>query len=147
LRATNHQATRPPQRETPLRSTSVRDPTSMHGTRTLNVHVSVKQPNWFCDLDASTCSTTVSTCGIAHGVLLLLAGHKSVRLSPRKSNDAFDIIPSTTLPHPRIFSLESVTRYRTARHNKQPRQRTLKPQPSRTSWPERTDAITYWLSS
>lgn len=105
LRATNHQATIPSQRETPLRPISVRNLTPIHGLKTPNAHVVVKQPNRFCNLDASPCSTMGSTCGIAHGVLLSLAGHQSAHLSPQKLNDAFDIIPPSKLPGPRILRL------------------------------------------
>jgi hypothetical protein len=102
LRTTNHQSTIPPRRKLPLRSLPGRNLTPIYYPKTSNAHVVVKQPNRFCNLDASPCSTTVSTCGIAHDVLLSLAGHQSANPSAQEINDAFDVVPPTKLLGPRI---------------------------------------------
>lgn len=92
------------QRKPPLRPISVRNMTLIHVLETPNAHVVVvvKQSKRFRNLDASPCSATVSNCGIAHGVLLSLAGHQSAHPSLQKLNDAFNIIPPTELPGQRI---------------------------------------------
>jgi hypothetical protein len=130
-----------PQRETPLRPISVRNLTPIYGLKTPNAHVVVKQPKRFYNLDASPCSTTVSTCGIAHGVLLSLAGHQSARLSPQEPDDAFDIILPTKLLGPRMIRLNQSSGVGVHAMTSSFGKNNLEPRPSQTSWSGHADAI------